>query len=63
MSSVNLPFKMPMFSTYHNIGGAGVTYIMEVIILKKLLKKRIKRSNVKVALYAGETTINVNCPC
>ena len=24
MSSVNLPFKMPMFSTYHNIAGAGV---------------------------------------
>ncbi len=24
MSSVNLPFEMPMFSTYHNIGGAGV---------------------------------------
>lgn len=24
MSSVNLPFKMPMFSTYHSLAGAGV---------------------------------------
>mgnify|MGYP001635611921 CR=1 FL=1 len=74
MSSVNLPFKMPMFSTYHNIAGAGVVaannptsdiwyyIIMEVKFMKKLIKRKSYKLNYKVVLYSTEGSgNNSNC--